>query len=127
MTANDRKHSASVLIAQQMKAIKSELKDGGEAQWKMLGQIGKGAFGVVYKVGSHRWSVGGKWSLASRRDSLEGIVGELRIGELRIGELRIGELRMVSDLGVLTSVSVMTCVLIVLRESGTAWKSLSKG
>lgn len=36
-------------MRQRMEALRDEL-GGGTAQWSVEGQIGKGAFGVVYKV-----------------------------------------------------------------------------
>ena len=43
------KLSASMIIAQQMEAVKGELR-WNESQWKVTGELGKGGFGVVYKV-----------------------------------------------------------------------------
>ena len=43
------KPSASMIIAQQMEAVKGELH-WNESQWKVTGELGKGGFGVVYKV-----------------------------------------------------------------------------
>ena len=49
MTSRAPALSASMIVAQQMEAVKGELR-WNESQWKVTGELGKGGSGVVYKV-----------------------------------------------------------------------------
>ena len=49
MTSSAPALSASVIVAQQMEAVKGDLR-WNEGQWKVTGELGKGGSGVVYKV-----------------------------------------------------------------------------
>ena len=46
--------SASAIIARQMEAVKKEMRSN-ECQWRVIGELGKGGFGVVFKVRLAVW------------------------------------------------------------------------
>ena len=64
LTHSNDDASTNLLLHRQMESLRSELVAGaGSQQWEVHGELGKGAFGVVYKVGKASWArlAAGAW------------------------------------------------------------------